>query len=527
VQSRGVRGADITPAATGVGVLQVLDEERLSRRHWVTVFTAGMGFFTDAYDLFIIGTVTAVLTPIWHLTTSQLAVLNSISLLASVVGALVFGKLMDLVGRKTMYGLEVTLLTLGAVLSAFSWSFTSLLVFRILVGAGVGGDYATSAVITSEYANRKDRGRLVGTVFAMQGIGLLAGPIIASILLGTGVGHGLAWRLMLGIGALPAASVIYLRRKISETPRYALLAGHPEESGADPVAGDPKESIVVPLPGRSGAGAAGRVAGGPDPAERQTGVPRRPRLTRSPFLLRLVGTAGCWFLLDAAFYGNAVSSPLILRALQPKGSLLSHTLISGGIFLVFALPGYWIAAALMDRLGRKRIQWQGFLVMAAAFGAIAAIPGAATSTWPFLALFGVSYFFTEFGPNMTTFVFPSEVFPTAVRGTGDGISAAAGKLGAFTGALLVPHLLISFGLSGVMGTMAVVAGAGLVLTLLALPEPRGLSLEEASGDAGRSGVTVTVAPDRSRDPGEADLGAPGPTPDGPADDLPLATGTGQ
>jgi len=520
VQNRGVRGVGSTPDASGSGIeaLHALDEERLSRRHWVTVFTAGMGFFTDAYDLFIIGTVTAVLTPIWHLTTSQLAVLNSISLLASVVGALVFGKLMDLVGRKTMYGLEVALLTLGAILSAFSWSFTSLLVFRVLVGAGVGGDYATSAVITSEYANRKDRGRLVGTVFAMQGIGLLAGPIIASVLLGTGVSHGLAWRLMLGIGALPAASVIYLRRKISETPRYALLAGHPRVSGTVAGAGDPGGSIVVPLPVRSDPAAP--ATAGVDRPGRQTGARRRSLLVQSPFLLRLVGTAGCWFLLDAAFYGNAVSSPLILRALQPKGSLLSHTLISGGIFLVFALPGYWIAAALLDRLGRKRIQWQGFLVMAAAFGAIALVPGAATSTWPFLALFGVSYFFTEFGPNMTTFVFPSEVFPTAVRGTGDGISAAAGKLGAFTGALLVPHLIVSFGLSGVMGTMAVVAGAGLVLTLLALPEPRGLSLEEASGDIGRSDVGATVASDR---PGEA------PEPGDPTDprELPVTTATGQ
>ena len=208
--------------AAAVDVFRPLDEAEITQKHWLTVITAGMGFFTDAYDLFIIGTVTVLLTPIFHLSTGQISLLNSISLLASVAGALVFGRLMDRLGRKRVYGLEVALLSLGAVLSGLSWSFTSLLIFRIIVGIGVGGDYATSAVITAEYANRKSRGRLVGSVFAMQGLGLIAGPAIASIFLGAGVSDHVAWRLMLALGAIPAISVVYLRRRIKETPRYRL-----------------------------------------------------------------------------------------------------------------------------------------------------------------------------------------------------------------------------------------------------------------------------------------------------------------
>jgi PHS family inorganic phosphate transporter-like MFS transporter len=137
---------------------------------------------------------------------------------------------------------------------------------------------------------------------------------------------------------------------------------------------------------------------------------------------------------------------------------------------------------LMDRVGRKRIQWQGFLVMALAFGGIWLIPGAVKNTAVFLGLFAISYFFIEFGPNETTFVFPSEVFPTSIRGMGDGISAAGGKFGAFLGALLVPHLLKSVGISGVMGVMAAVSAVGILLTLVALPEPMGQTLEEASAE---------------------------------------------
>jgi PHS family inorganic phosphate transporter-like MFS transporter len=458
-----------------------LDEADINRKHWLTVFTAGMGFFTDAYDLFIIGTVTVILTPIFHLNTNQISLLNSISLLSSVAGALTFGKLMDRFGRKRMYGVEVAILVVGALASAFAWNFDSLLVFRILVGFGVGGDYATSAVITSEYANKKARGRLVGTVFAMQGFGLLAGPAIASIFIGAGMPNSLAWRLMLGLGAIPAASVIYLRRKIRETPRYTLAVRGDLATTAETVRwtlGD--DAPTASANGKSLAADNGSAAG------------FRARLTSKPFLLRLVGTAGSWFLMDIAFYGNSVSSPLILKALQPHGTLLSHTLISLAIFAVAALPGYWVAVGLMDRLGRRRIQWQGFLVMALAFGAIALIPGAASNVWAFLALFAISYFFIEFGPNETTFVYPSEIFPTSIRGMGDGISAAGGKFGAFLGALFVPHLLKSAGITGVMGVMAAVSVIGIVLTLVALPEPKGQTLEEASAEVERIPVAAAA-----------------------------------
>ncbi|MDA8062310.1 MAG: MFS transporter [Actinomycetota bacterium] len=456
----------------------------MGRRHWLTVVTAGMGFFTDAYDLFIIGTVTVLLTPIFHLSTGQISLLNSISLLASVAGALCFGRLMDRLGRKRMYGTEILLLAAGALLSAFSWNFTSLLAFRVLVGLGVGGDYSTSAVITSEYANRRSRGRLIGTVFAMQGFGLLAGPAIASIFIGAGMPDRVAWRVMLGLGAVPALSVVYLRRRIKESPRYSLSVQGDVAATAEAVHWVTGSQPAAP----TNLEPTGLEPTGLEPSQ----TSRTARLTSQPFLLRLVGTAGCWFLLDIAFYGNSVSSPLILKALQPRGTLLSHTLISLAIFAVAALPGYWLAVGLMDRIGRKRIQWQGFAMMALAFGAIALIPGATRNVWLFLVLFAISYFFVELGPNMTTFVLPAEIFPTSIRGAGDGTSAASGKFGAFLGALLVPHLLAWAGLTGVMGLMAGISVVGVVLTLVALPEPMGKSLEEASAETSTSADTTPV-----------------------------------
>ncbi len=453
-------------AADGPEALyQELDRAKLSRKHWLTVLTAGMGFFTDAYDLFIIGTVTAILVPLWHLTPVQLSVLNSTSLLASVFGAVLLGKLTDRLGRKAIYGVEVAILTLGALLSAFSMSFLQLVIFRFILGFGVGGDYATSAVITGEYANRQDRGRMIGTVFAMQGFGLLAGPLVAAVLLGAGVPHELAWRLMLGLGALPAASVIYLRRKIKETPRFTLGVRGDVAATAETVAWVTGQRVQ-------------------EQTARPTAAARRSRrnLLDSPYLRRLIGTAGCWLLMDVAFYGNGVSSQIILKALQPHATLLTNIIIAGLIFLIAAVPGYWVAVALMDRIGRRWIQWQGFLVMALAYGVIALVPDVVKVPLLFLVIYGISYFFIEFGPNQTTFVYPAEVFPVQERGLGFGISAASGKTGAFIAAFAMPLVVASSGLRGAMGVLAVVSLVGIVLTLWALPEPARLSLEEAAAE---------------------------------------------
>jgi MFS family permease len=196
-------------------------------------------------------------------------------------------------------------------------------------------------------------------------------------------------------------------------------------------------------------------------------------------LIWLIGTAGTWMLLDFAYYGNSISSPEILKLLDPHASLLRNTLLQLAVFGVFALPGYVVAIWLIDRTGRKSIQMIGFAMMGIAFLLIGLIPGATTNALPFVLLYGLSYFFTEFGPNTTTFVYPAEIFPVEVRTTGHGISAAAGKIGAFVGAYMFPYLLnLSTGIRGAEIVAGCVSFAGLLLTIVTLPEPNGKSLEE-------------------------------------------------
>ena len=459
-------------SAAAPGRFDSLDDAKINRFQLKIMFVSGMGFFTDAYDLFVIGIVVALLKPEWSLSTGQVSWLNSATLLASAVGAIVFGRIADILGRKKIYGYEVLILAFGAIASAFAPNYTFLLVSRVILGIGIGGDYPVSATIMSEYSGKQTRGRMVGLVFAMQGAGLIVGPLVASILLGSGVSNNLTWRILLGLGAIPGLAVFYLRRQIHETPRFAAAGGAHEEAAA----------------------AIGAATGSaPAPRSAVESKARNPQSVLGGFmilarsrrmLLWLIGTAGCWALLDFCYYGNTISTPEILKLLNPHASLLHNTLVQLGIFVVFAVPGYIVAILLLDKTGRRSIQILGFGMMALMFLLIGLIPSVTTVALQFVLLYGISYFFTQFGPNTTTFIYPAEIFPVEVRTTGHGISAGAGKMGAFAGAFLFPDMLASsLGVRGAEIVAGVVAAAGMLLTIALLPEPKGKTLEELSADA--------------------------------------------
>ncbi len=444
------------------GLTHALDEASISRFHLRAVLVSGMGFFTDAYDLFVIGIAATLIKQQWQLSSARLALLNAVMLGAAVLGALVFGRVADLVGRKRVYWLVAMIMVAGALGSALAPGYWVLIAFRFVLGFGVGGDYPVSAVLMSEYANREYRGRLVGMVFSTQALGLIVGPVIALALLGAGAGNDLAWRIMLGLGAVWAATVVYLRSKMPESPRYqAQVQGRHDKAVAD----------LARFTG-------GSVNANPAPAITHT-MGLRAFLTNRRWLVMLAGTAGCWFLLDYAYYGNTISTPQIIALISPQASTTTTIAIQLAIFVVAAVPGYLLGIARMDRIGHRKLQLIGFAMMALCFAVIGLVPGLTTAVAPFLLVYGVSYFFTEFGPNMTTFVMPSEVFPVTMRATGHGISAGVGKLGAFIGVFLFPVLSTSLGLRGTLLLTAGVSVGGLLLTLV-LPEPARRSLEEVS-----------------------------------------------
>lgn len=521
-------------------VLNALDGAKTQWYHFTAIIIAGMGFFTDAYDLFCISLVTKLLGRIYYhadgsptpgsLPPNVSAAVNGVAFCGTLSGQLFFGWLGDKLGRKKVYGITLLLMVICSICSGLSFGHSpkgvmaTLCFFRFWLGFGIGGDYPLSATIMSEYANKKTRGGFIAAVFAMQGFGILAGGTVAIIIsyvfkikfpapsykvdpLGSTIPEAdYIWRIILMFGAIPAALTYYWRMKMPETARYtALVAKNAQQAASD-------MSKVLQIEIQEDQSNAEKVINARG---------QKYGLFSGEFLrhhgLHLLGTATCWFLLDIAFYSQNLFQKDIFSSINwiPKANTMSaveevykiaraQTLIA----LCGTVPGYWFTVFLIDKIGRFSIQLIGFGMMTL-FMLGLAIPYHHWTTSGnhigFVVLYGLTFFFANFGPNSTTFIVPAEIFPARLRSTCHGISAAAGKAGAIIGSFGFLYAAqnqdkakVDHGYSpgiGVRNSLFVLAACNLLgffFTFL-VPESKGKSLEEISGEnASGSSTSMTT-----------------------------------
>ncbi|MGC8710444.1 MAG: MFS transporter [Candidatus Micrarchaeia archaeon] len=418
-----------------------LEKSKLSMEHLKIMLISGTSFFTDAYDLFIIGVVLIMLKSIYSPSPLMLGLLASSALFGAVIGPALFGYLGDKFGRKYIYWVTVSILAIAALGSALSQTLIILVIWRLFLGIGIGGDYPLSSTIVAEYSNKIDRGKLIASTFAMQGFGIIAGVALALLLLYMGVPNAIAWRLLLAIGAVPALLVIPARKKLKETIWYTKLIASKAKAQAS--------------------------------ASLRSIIKKRPGI--------LIGTALSWFLLDVTYYGTGIFTPYLATLFGMKG-ILAPTLTTGVIFLIFAVPGYWVAVLLIDKEGRKPMQAIGFLAITVSFFLILLFGSyLIASLLPvFLIIYGLSFFFSNYGPNTTTYVYPAELYPTELRARGHGIAATFGKLGAAISTVLFPILIPIIGKFLLIGLLGFVSLLGFIVTIILLPETKQKSLFETS-----------------------------------------------
>lgn len=416
--------------------LAEIDKAPFGWYHVRAIVVAGIGFFTDAYDIFAIGLVTNMLGVVyWHdrkgkgnagkiPTTADTAIKVATSG-GTVIGQVGFGALADIVGRKRMYGLELIMIifaTLAQALSSDSYaiSIVGILIFwRVLMGIGIGGDYPLSSIITSEFATTKWRGAMMGSVFAMQGIGQFTAAIISlivtagfkeSLITSKTVANcdgvcGLAvdkmWRVIIGFGAVPGCIALYYRLTIPETPRYTFDVSRDIVQGGS----DAKAYLN------------GKAEGVPDEITHATVMAETapqieiPKASWGDFFRYygqwkhgkvLLGTAGSWFFLDVAFYGVSLNNSVILAAIGYTGGANVYEIFYrnsvGNLIIVCAgaIPGYWVTVALVDTVGRKPIQLMGFTMLTILF-CIMGFGYHKIGTHGLLAVYVLAQFFFNFG----------------------------------------------------------------------------------------------------------------------------------
>jgi|UniRef100_A0A2N9GN33 PHS family inorganic phosphate transporter-like MFS transporter len=511
--------------AKDMEVLNALDVAKTQWYHFTAIVIAGMGFFTDAYDLFCISLVTKLLGRLYYykegssspgtLPSNVSAAVNGVAFCGTLTGQLFFGWLGDKMGRKRVYGLTLMVMVICSIASGLSFGkdatsvMTTLCFFRFWLGFGIGGDYPLSATIMSEYANKKTRGAFIAAVFAMQGFGILAGGMVAIIVsaafkakypasayeydaTGSTVPQAdYVWRIICMFGAIPALLTYYWRMKMPETARYtALVAKNAKQAAADmskvlQVELEAGQEKIEPLDKGKG---------------NDFGLFTMQFARRHG--LHLVGTTTTWFLLDIAFYSQNLFQKDIFTAIGwiPKAKEMSaldevfriaraQTLIA----LCSTVPGYWFTVAFIDKMGRFAIQLMGFFFMTVFMFALA-IPyhhwTLEANRIGFVVMYSLTFFFANFGPNATTFVVPAEIFPARLRSTCHGISAASGKAGAMVGAFGFQYAEKAIGVKNTLIILGVVNLLGMMFTFL-VPESKGKSLEEMSGEAEEENGTST------------------------------------
>ena len=445
-----------------------------SLRHNVKlVLKLGAGFFADAYDLFVIDLVLSILQEEALMDSTGMgfdvgakSLIASATSVGAVVGMLLFGLLGDYMGRRTGVLITGSLVAIGSLLSATCFRsesvslMTQMAIYRTLLGVGIGGEYPLSATMASEGAEPSVRGRVVAGVFSMQGVGMLFSSLLGYLLVKVfGASLEFTWRFLLAFGAVPALVALYFRLGMKERRR---------------------------APGSDNTSTASR---------------RFSLATLKEYRIPLLATAGAWFLLDVTFYGTGEFKHAVSNEIFPENSGLTASdrvasdALFGLIISAIALPGYMCSCIFIDRIGRWNLQVMGFAAMAIAYVVMAVAIHIAAPSSVNLFIFGLTFFFTNFGPNATTFIIPSEIYPSSVRATCHGISAALGKVGAIVGAAGFPPSISAVGLDGVMYICAGIAIAGLVVTIglldrkmvaEAATRPRELGSESSSSVASSS-----------------------------------------
>ncbi|AQQ52069.1 MFS transporter [Planococcus lenghuensis] len=348
---------------------------------------AGLAWMFDAMDVGILSFVIAALQSDWNLTAGQMGWIGSVNSIGMAVGAFVFGIYADRVGRKKVFIITLLLFSIASGLSAFTASLAAFMILRFFVGMGLGGELPVASTLVSESVEAKERGRTVVLLESFWAAGWLVAAVISYFVI-----PSFGWRVALLLTALPALYALYLRISLPDSPQFTA-----------------RKNI-----GRSVADNVKAV---------WTKAYARPTL-----MLWIV-----WFTVVFSYYGMFLWLPSVMVL---KGFTLIKSFQYVLIMTLAQLPGYFTAAWLVERAGRK------FVLVAYLLGtAASAFAFGEAETVTALLVCGAFLSFFNLGAWGALYAYTPEQYPTVIRGTGAGMAAAVGRIGGILGPLLVGWML--------------------------------------------------------------------------------------
>jgi len=392
------------------------------------LFTSGLGWMFDAMDVGLLSFILAALKADWGLSAGQMGWLGAINSIGMAMGAIGFGMLADRIGRKQVFVLTLLLFAIASGLSAFATTLTVLFVLRFFIGMGLGGELPVASTYVSERVPAHERGRIVVLLESFWAVGWILAALIAYFVIPR-FDKDMGWRVALLLGALPAFYALYLRRKLpDDAPTAPAAAGLPWTA---------------------------RLAALWSPAH-----------ARSTVMLWVL-----WFTVVFSYYGMFLWLPSVMVG---KGFALIKSFEYVLLMTLAQLPGYFTAAWLIERAGRK-------------FVLVVYLTGTAASAWAFgnadtqgaLLLYGALLSFFNLGAWGALYAYSPENYPAPIRASGVGTAAGIGRLGGILGPLAIPFLgAQGWSTGAIFGLFAATLMVGVLAVALLGRETRG---EQAVG----------------------------------------------
>lgn len=388
-----------------------------------------LGLFIDGYDLYISSVAEPFINVLYQPTPFMTGLLQAAAPIGAALGALVIGRIADKVGRKSLLIFNLLFFIIIALLSACAWNLTSLCIFRFLIGFGVGADYPICAAYMAEMIPKnKSRQYIAAAMF----INCLASPVgvLVAWYLFKCYPNLEVWRWMFASGAIPAVLAFILRAKLPESFIWQVQSK----------------------------------------LQKTTAFFSHYKKLFSPDL-RKASLCMCfsWFFLDISYYGIGLFAPAVLKAvhISNNADLLTaanEMLVSTLFVNIFGVLGAFLAIFYIARFNIFKLQSVGFMF---AFTGLMLLSFSNSNTVSMPMIFCgfiLFNFFVNFGPGITTYILPAELYPTEIKATGHGVASSFGKLGAAVGTIFLPILQFYMGIYVTVGILAMTLLAGMFLT---------------------------------------------------------------
>ncbi|GAA1046715.1 MFS transporter [Rothia amarae] len=436
-----------------------LDRLPFTRKHSKLLIGSGIGWSLDAMDVGLISFVMAALTVQWGLTPTQTSWLGSIGFLGMAIGASLGGLLADRWGRRQIFAATLLIYGLATGASALVSSLAALIIFRFVVGLGLGAELPVASTLVSEFAPSRIRGRVVVILEGFWAVGWIAAACIGTFVV-TSSENG--WRWALAIGLVPAAYSMVIRLGLPESVRFLEAKG--KDAEAEKIVRAFEDSPPLFSSSRIVQKTAEPASSSPSSAHSDSSI---TSIWHSSLRSRTIALWIIWFCINLSYYGAFTWIPSILHA---QGFTLVKSFSFTLIMTLAQIPGYAVAAFLIERWGR-RSTLAAFLIGSATAACFFGVAWNEAT----LILAGCLLSFFNLGAWGALYAIGPELYPTSVRGKGTGAAAGFGRIASIAAPLIVPPLLAWGGMNALFWTFA----AAFVLAAAAsfvLPELKGRTL---------------------------------------------------